>query len=95
MRKKLQSERNQKMNELRKKIKELQEEKIEEEIEEIESTKDDSTRMYKAVRKIHRNKQKEEILVVWQRFCEPARLRIAYCLWMCACVFRVLSATSN
>ncbi len=22
------------------------------------------------------------ILVVWQRFCEPARLRIAYCPWV-------------
>ena len=26
-------------------------------------------------------------LIVWQRFCEPARLRIAYCLSVCACLF--------
>ncbi len=30
------------------------------------------------------------LLIVWQRFCEPARLRIAYCPYVC-----VLSATSH
>ncbi len=29
--------------------------------------------------------------IVWQRFCEPAKLRIAYCLcvWLCVCVCSV------
>ncbi len=36
------------------------------------------------------------IIIVWQRFCEPARLRIAYCPWVRVFrVFRVLSATSD
>ncbi len=36
------------------------------------------------------------VLIVWQRFCEPARLRIAYFLSVCVSVlplFRVLFAT--
>ena len=40
---------------------------------------------------------KWHFIIVWQRFCEPARLRIAYCLSVSASVvpwFRVLSATS-
>ncbi len=34
-------------------------------------------------------------VIVWQRFCEPARLRITYCPWVRPSVFRVLSATSH
>ncbi len=63
LRKELQKERNLKHREVVKKIKEIEEKRIEEDIEEIEKSKDDSTRMYKAIRKIQRNKPKDEIMV--------------------------------
>ncbi len=34
-------------------------------------------------------------LIVWQRFCEPARLRIAYCLSVCLFVCLFLSCLTS
>ncbi len=62
-RKKLQIERNEIMKEIGKKIKEIEEKNIVEDMEEIENSKDDSTKMYKAIKKQQRNKPKDEIMV--------------------------------
>ncbi len=62
-RKELQKKRNEKLREVGRKIREIEEERIEDDIEEIEKSKEDSTRMFKAIRKIHRNKPKDEIMV--------------------------------
>ncbi len=61
--KQLQIKRNEKMKEIVLKIKEIEEKRIIEDMEEIENSKDDSTKMYKAIRKQQRTKPKDEIMV--------------------------------
>ncbi len=60
-------ERNENLRELHNKIKKMEEEKLIKDIEDIENSKDDSNRMYKAVCIINRNKSKEPILVRGQK----------------------------
>ncbi len=62
-RKELQIKRNQIKLEITKKIREVEKKRIVEDLEKIEKSKDDSTRMYKAIRKQQRNKPKDEIMV--------------------------------
>ncbi len=59
----MKKKRNEKLRELHKKIQQKEEEKLIKDIEDIENSKDDSNRMYKAVCNINRNKSKEPILV--------------------------------
>ena len=65
-RKTLQIQRNQKMKEIQRKIQEIEDKKILEDIEELENCKDDSNKMFKAIRKTMRRKPKEAILVETQ-----------------------------
>ncbi len=51
------------MKKIGRKIKEIEEKNIVEDMEEIENCKEDSTRMYKAIRKQQRSKPKDEIMV--------------------------------
>ena len=62
MRKKLQKERNQIMKEIHDEVRFREEEKILEDIREIEEAKDDSNRMYKAVRKSVRKKKQKLVI---------------------------------
>ena len=62
-RKQLQKERNKTMREIERKLQDIEEEKIQKDIEMIEKTKDDPTRMFKAISNMKRNKPKERILV--------------------------------
>lgn len=63
LRQKLQKSRNDKLKELRLVVRQIKEEKLLEDISEIENSKDDSSRMYKAVRQLNRSKPKSKILV--------------------------------
>ena len=58
----LQKKRNEKMREIRKAINDKETRKLMENIKEIEDSKDDSIRMYKALKQINRNKPKSEII---------------------------------
>ena len=62
-RQKLQKERNKKMREIHDTIKKHESNRLVKDIEEIENSKNDSTRMYKAIRKIYRNKPKQPLIV--------------------------------
>ena len=59
----LKKQRNKQMKNIEKKLQEMQEQKITENIKEIEQCKDDSNKMYSAIRNSNRNKPKEEIVV--------------------------------
>ena len=59
----LRSERNQVINHIHKLVRKEKEQAIEREIQDIENTKDDSNRMYKAVRNLQRMKKKEPLLI--------------------------------
>ena len=59
----LKRERNKTLDQLHKLTKAEKEKKIERELKEIEDTKDDSNRMYKAVRNLQRMKKKDHLLV--------------------------------
>jgi len=59
----LQKERNKTMREIHDTIKKHENNRLIKEIEEIENSKNDSTRMYKAIRKISRDKPKQPIIV--------------------------------
>ena len=59
----LRIQRNQKMREIKAKIRELENARLLADIDEIEACKDDSNRMYKAIRKSIRNKPKQDIAI--------------------------------
>ena len=62
-RQKIQKKRNEILNEIHKKLKQEEEKNIEEIIKDIENNKNDSTKMYKAIRIIQKSESKKKILV--------------------------------
>ena len=59
----LRKKRNKTINKLHKLVKRQEQQNIERQIEEIENTKEDSTRMFKAIKDLQRSKPKENLLI--------------------------------
>ena len=59
----LRKKRNKTINKLHKLVKRQEQQNIERQIEEIENTKEDSTRMFKAIKDLQRSKHKENLLI--------------------------------
>ena len=59
----IRKERNGTINNLHKLVKEQEKQKVENEIEQIENSKEDSTRMFHAIKSLQRTKPKENLLI--------------------------------